>query len=112
MTSPATDDEVDALAAQAKPFTLVVLRWTDRRRQDGADAVEREHQRRLVGLRADGTIAILSPVLSETVAGIALLTVGVDEARAIIADDPCVRAGMQTFEAYDCLGFPGDALPG
>jgi hypothetical protein len=111
VTSAATDEEVAALAATAKPFSLVVLRWTDAREQDGAEAVERAHQRRLVGLRADGVIAILSPVLSDTVAGIAIMTVPVEEAREIIAHDPCVEAGMQTFEVYASLGFPGDALP-
>jgi hypothetical protein len=81
------------------------------RHMDGADATELEHQRRLVSLRADGTIAILCPVSSETVCGVAILTVPPDEARAIMDEDPCVRAGMMRVEVHPCHGFPGDALP-
>ncbi len=79
---------------------------------DGADATELEHQRRLVSLRADGVIAILCPVVSETLSGVIIMTVSPDEARAVMDDDPCVQAGMMTCEVYSAASFPGDALPG
>ena len=106
-----TDDQVQALAATARPFSLVQLRWGPDRHREGAGAVELEHQRRMVSLRADGVIAILCPVLSDTVAGVAILTEPVERAREIMAADPCVRAGMMTCEVLPCLGFPGDAIP-
>lgn len=83
-----------------------------RRTQEGADAIEREHQRRMVSLRADGVIAILCPILDDAMAGMAVMTVPVERAAEIIADDPCVRAEMMHSEVYPCLSFPGDALPG
>jgi hypothetical protein len=82
------------------------------RHQDGAEAIERQHQRRMVSLRADGVIAILCPVLSDTTAGIAVMTVPVEQVPQIMAQDPCVRAAMMTYEAHSCLRFPGDSLPG
>jgi len=109
--SVATDEQVQALAGTAQPFSLVVLRWAPGRHQDGADAIEREHQRRMVGLRAGGVIAVLCPVLSDEVAGVAVLTVTPEVADDLMAADPCVRAGMMTYEVLPCLGFPGDALP-
>lgn len=112
MTPDVTDEQIRALAATARPFSLAVLRWAPGRGQDGADAVELEHQRRMVGLRASGTIAVLCPVLSDDVAGVAVLTVDPAGARTLMADDPCVRAGMMTVEVLPCVGFPGDALPG
>jgi uncharacterized protein YciI len=112
MTTPVTDDQVQQLAATAAPYTLLELRWTPERHQPDAETTEAAHQRRMVGLRADGTIAVLCPVLSDTVAGVAIMTQPLEDARATMAADPCVRAGMMTFEVYDCLGFPGDALPG
>ncbi|MFD3704684.1 hypothetical protein ACFWUP_16225 [Nocardia sp. NPDC058658] len=111
MSTTVTDEQIQALAATAKPFSLVLLRWTPERTMDGADAIELEHQRRMVSLRADGVIAILCPVGSDTVAGIAIMTVPAEEAAAIMAGDPCVGAGMMTYEALPCHGFPGDALP-
>ena len=114
MTAPVTDAQISDLAATAKPASIVVLRWTAERRRDGADAIELEHQRRMVTLRADGVIAILCPVLDDSeagMAGVAVMTVGVERADALLAGDPCVQAGMMTYEARACLTFPGDAVP-
>ncbi|MFF0487974.1 hypothetical protein ACFYTQ_03015 [Nocardia sp. NPDC004068] len=111
MSPTVTDDQIKALAATAKPYTLVLLHWTPERTMDGADAIELEHQRRMVSLRADGVIAVLCPVASDSVAGVAILTVPADEATELMAADPCVRAGMMRCEVHPCHGFPGDTLP-
>lgn len=112
MASPTvTDQQIQELAATAQPYSLVQLRWAEARHQDGHDTIELEHQRRMVSLRAQGVIAILCPVLSDTVAGVAIMTESLARAQAIMADDPCVRAGMMTCEVLPCVGFPGDSLP-
>ena len=110
--STVTDEQIQQLAATAKPFSVVLLSWTAERHMDGADATELEHQRRVVSLRADGMIAILCPVVSETLAGVIIMTVSPEEARVVMDDDPRVQAGMMTCEVYSAAGFPGDALPG
>lgn len=107
-----TDRQIQELAATGKPYSLLQLRWAPGRHQDGADAIELEHQRRMVSLRADGTIAILCPVVSDTLAGVAIMTQPPEQARDTMAGDPCVRAGMMTYEVLPCIGFPGDSLPG
>ena len=107
-----TDEQIQQLAATAKPFSVALLHWTDDRHMDGAEATELEHQRRLVSLRADGVIAILCPVGSETVAGVVIMTVPPEKAREVMEGDPCVQAGMMSCEVHACHGFPGDALPG
>ncbi|WP_344773082.1 hypothetical protein [Nocardioides panacisoli] len=107
-----TDEQVQQLAATAKPYSLVQLSWAPGRHQEGADAIEGEHQRRMVSLRADGTIAVLCPVLSDGLCGVAIMARDLEEAREIMAADPCVRAGMMTVEVLPCVGFPGDTLPG
>jgi hypothetical protein len=106
-----TDEQIRALAATAKPYSLALLHWGPQRAMAGADAVELEHQRRMVALRAEGVIAVLCPVASDTVAGVAIMTVPAEEAARIMAEDPCVRAGMMRVEVLPCHGFPGDALP-
>lgn len=111
MSTTVTDEQVQALAATAKPYSLALLHWGPARTMDGAHAIEREHQRRMVSLRAEGVIAILCPVASDTVAGVAIMTVPAEEAAEIMAEDPCVRAGMMRCEINPCHGFPGDALP-
>ncbi len=105
-----TDEQIQILASSAKPYSLALLHWAERA-VDGADAIELEHQRRMVSLRADGVIAILCPVASDTVAGVAIMTVPAEEAADIMAEDPCVRAGMMRCDVHPCHGFPGDTLP-
>ena len=107
-----TDEQVQELAATATPFSLVQLSWAPGRHQEGADAIELEHQRRMVTLHADGTIAVLCPVQSDGLCGVAIMTRPVEEARETMAADPCVQAGMMTVEVLPCVGFPGDSLPG
>ena len=110
MSTTVTDDDVRRLAETAQPYSVALLSWGPERHRDGADEIEREHQRRMVSLRADGVIAVLCPVPSDTLSGVAVMSVPADEARSIMDDDPCVRAGMMRCEVHACLGFPGDAL--
>jgi hypothetical protein len=107
-----TDEQVQQLAETAKPFSLAVLWWGPERHMDGADATEREHQRRMVALRANGVIAILCPVASDVLAGVAIMTVPPEQAQAIMDEDPCVSANMMRCDVHLCHSFPGDALPG
>ncbi|AKH84003.1 hypothetical protein AA958_19515 [Streptomyces sp. CNQ-509] len=111
MSTTVTDEQIRDLAATAKPYSVAVLHWGPERTMDGADAIELEHQRRMVSLRAEGVIAVLCPVASDTVAGVAIMTVPAGKASEIMAGDPCVRAGMMRCEVHPCHGFPGDALP-
>ena len=39
-----TDDQIQQLAATARPFSLALLSWGPERYRDGADAIELEHQ--------------------------------------------------------------------
>ena len=111
MKTSVAQDEVRQLAATARPYSLAILRWGPERSQSGAVDTENAHQRRMAELRRDGKIAILSPVTSDTICGIAILTVPLDEASSIMKDDPCVQSGMMSCEVLPCHGFPGDALP-
>jgi hypothetical protein len=110
-TPRVTDEQIQELAASARPYTVAQLRWAPGRHQEGGDAIELEHQRRMVSLRAAGVIAVLCPVISDDVAGVAIMTEPPESATAIMAADPCVQAGMMTCEVLPCLGFPGDSLP-
>ena len=111
MTTPVTDEQIQQLVEMAKPYSLALLRWGPERHMDGAEATEREHQRRMVSLRADGVIAILCPVDSDTVAGVAIMNLPPEQAREVMDGDPCVRAGMIVCDVHSCHSFPGDALP-
>ena len=112
MESKVTDEQIAALAATARPFSLAQLRWGPERYRADAAAIELEHQRRMVSLRVDGVIAVLCPVTSDEFSGVAIMTASPEQAREIMAADPCVQAGMMTCEVHPCHGFPGDTVPG
>ena len=112
MSPTVTDEQIRELAATTQPYSLALLTWGPDRHQEGSDAIELEHQRRMVQLRQDGVILVLFPVLSDTAAGVALIDRPADEAEGIMADDPCVQAGMLVCEVHPCRAFPGDAVPG
>src|SRR5262245_27349206 len=107
MSTTVTDEQIRELAATARPYSLVLLRWGPEWHMDGAEAVELEHQRRMVSLRADGVTVILCPIVSDTMAGVAIMNVPTREAEEIMDADPCVRARMILCEVYPCHGFPG-----
>lgn len=87
MNTTVTDKQVRQLAETAQPYSMALLWWGPERHKDGADATEREHQRRMVSLRADGVIAILCPVGSDTLSGVAIMTVPPEKASEILHDD-------------------------
>jgi hypothetical protein len=64
----------------------------------------------MVSLRADGAIAILCPVGSDSLAGVAITDVPPEEATEILDGDPCAQARMMRCDVHLCRGFPGDAL--
>jgi hypothetical protein len=112
VSTTVTEEQIRDLVATGKPFSVALLWWGPNRHMDGAAAIEFQHQQRMVSLRADGTIAVLCPAQSETLAGVAVMTGPHEDARTIMSEDPCVKAGMMNCDVYPVLGFPGDALPG
>lgn len=111
-TEHVTDDYMRDRISQTKSFTLLILRPTPTYYQPDARPVVWEHGRRNMALQAAGVMPIVCPVGDDEIAGIAIFDTDADEARAIMADDPGVRAGIFTFDLHACRGFPGDALPG
>lgn len=106
-----SDDYMRDRIARAKGYALVVLKPTPGSHNPDARPIVWEHGRRNMALQAAGIMPIVCPVGNQEISGIAIFNTDPEEARAIMADDPGVRAGIFTFEVHPCRGFPGDALP-
>jgi hypothetical protein len=107
-----TDAEMNALLPAAKAYSVVILKRGPNFAHYTAPAIVWEHGRRNFGLRHDGVLAVVLPVTDGSdVCGVAVFTGTIDETVAVMNDDPGVQAGVFTFEAHPCRGFPGDALP-
>ncbi len=117
MTTPISDDFMRAMLGRARTYTIVLLRPgpayqpPDSRAPELAKIVW-EHGRRNFELRAAGQIALVGPLGGAgDVAGMSVFSTGVEETRALMADDPAIRAGIFVFEARPWISFPGDSLP-
>lgn len=112
MSTTYTDEMMRERLAQAQPYTLVMLRTTDKYGRDGTNEIIWEHGRRNMGLQADGRMPIVCPVGDDTgLAGVCLFVDDPDTVRSIMDDDPAVQAGILNYTVHPCRGFPGSALP-
>lgn len=110
-TDQITDDYMHDRIGKARSYALIVLRPTPEYFAADSRPIVWEHGRRNMALQAAGIMPIVCPVGDDEISGIGILNTDPDEARAIMADDPGVRAGIFTVEVHACRAFPGDALP-
>jgi len=107
-----TDEEMAELLPRAKTYTVVILKQGPRYSDPTAPAIIWEHGRRNFGLRDDGALAVVLPVTDGSdVCGVGVFATTLEQATAIMNDDPGVRAKVFSYEAHSCRGFPGDGLP-
>jgi len=106
-----SDEYMRSMLASMQRYTVVILRRTPKRDEPGAEKIVWEHGRRNFELRSRGKLRIVCPVEERSdVSGLCIFSTGVDETTKIMDDDPTVKAGIYTYEAYPVLGFPGDSL--
>jgi hypothetical protein len=107
-----TDEQMRAMLANSKGYTIVLLRAGPNWDMEGARQIVTEHGRRNFSLRADGLLSIVCRVTDDSdLAGMGIFDAGPDEVRGIMDDDPGVKAGVFVYHIHPCLSFPGDALP-
>ncbi|MCC6983691.1 MAG: hypothetical protein IT535_10515 [Bauldia sp.] len=62
-------------------------------------------------MRAAGKLLIVCPVMDESdVCGIGIFDATVEETKALMDDDPGVKAGVFVYDLHASRSFPGDAL--
>jgi len=71
-----------------------------------------EHGRRNMQLQVEGKMPLVGPLGGlRPAVGICVFAVPEAEARALMAEDPAVKAGIFELEWGTWYGVPGDALP-
>jgi len=107
-----TDDYMRQMMSLSRDYSALILRKGPKYSQPGAEKIIWEHGRRNFALLAEGILPIVCPVRDGSdVAGIGVLTRSVEESRAIMDEDPGVKAGLFVYEVHPCRSFPGSALP-
>lgn len=105
-----TEEFIRSSVASAKPYSLVVLRRGPN--FDSTAHLQMEHLKHIFTLRLAGQQVLTCPVMDpgSEIVGIALMPMGKDEATALTAADPGVKAGRVTFEVLGCMAMPGDGV--
>ncbi|MGW5316525.1 SRPBCC domain-containing protein [Nocardia thailandica] len=107
-----TDDQMLALLALSRDYTVCVLRWGPAADHPDRDALLWEHGRLNCDLREQGLLPITLRIpASGELAGVGVYTCGPDDVRAILDQDKAIDAGVLAYELYDAQSIPGDALP-
>jgi hypothetical protein len=107
-----TDDFMREMLGRTAEFTVVLLRNGPNADAENRAELQWEHGRRNFALRAEGTLAIVCPVMDGSeLAGVGVFTTGTEETARIMDEDPGVQAGVFTYEVHPVRSFPGDALP-
>jgi hypothetical protein len=108
-----TDEFMLAMLPKARRYCLCILRAGPNRDEPGADKIIWEHGRRNFALREDGRLPVICRVADGSgLAGIGIFDAPVEQVRALLDDDPAVRAGVLAYELHTCSSFPGECLPG
>ncbi len=108
-----TDEYMREMLPKARQYCAVILKVGPDRHQPGVEQIIWEHGRRNMSLREDGVMPIVCPVGDGSdVAGLCIFNLSEEEARAVMDEDPGVKAGVFVYEVHPCRGFPGSCLPG
>ncbi len=112
-----TDDYIKTKVASGRGYATLLLKKGPAYEPPNARSAEKaaivwEHVRRNMQLQQAGKKALVGPVTGGgDIVGITVFTVPEAEARALMEDDPAVKAGIFSFEFVTWFEFPGDGLP-
>jgi hypothetical protein len=112
-----TDDYMKAKVQSGRGYATSLLKKGPAYEPPNARSPEKaaivwEHVRRNMQLQQAGTKALVGPVMGGgDIVGITVFTVSEPEARALMDEDPAVKAGIFTYEIVTWFEFPGDGLP-
>jgi uncharacterized protein YndB with AHSA1/START domain len=107
-----TDETMRARLAATSTYTAILLRTTDKFVRPAVEPIVWEHGRRNMALAEAGLLPVVLPVTDDTdLAGIGIFAADPEDVRAIMDDDPGVRAGIFSYEVHPVRGFPAAALP-
>jgi uncharacterized protein YciI len=109
-----TPAEMAARRHLARRYTLVFLRLGPAPRDDEErnERLQTEHLQHLAKLQLAGKLVLNGPVLIEhDILGVSVYDAELEEARALAAADPKVRAGYLVVEAIPWMAVPGSGGP-
>ncbi|MCL5029174.1 MAG: hypothetical protein M1480_09160, partial [Bacteroidetes bacterium] len=89
-----TDEFMRQMISKTKNYSVVILKHGPNIKMDGVEKIIWEHGRRNFSLRADGLLPIVCPIIDgSNISGIGIFNATLDETKAIMDEDPGIKAG-------------------
>jgi hypothetical protein len=106
-----SDEDMQAGLATTRGYVVGLLYQGPAYHDEGARKIVWEHGRRNFGLRADGVLNVVCPVMDDSdLCGVGIYNATAEEVDVLLRNDPGVVAGVFRYEVHPCRSFPGDAL--
>jgi hypothetical protein len=107
-----SDEEFMQMRQRGRTYVGLLLMGGPNYDRPDARAIVYEHGKRNLSLMKAGKFPIICPVTDGgPLKGIGVFCVNEEEVRAIMDEDPGVKAGVFTYELHPVRSFPGSALP-
>lgn len=107
-----SDEYMREMISRTKEYCIVLLRSGPETNPADQKGILWEHVRRNFSLRDEGILPVVCPVNDGSdIRGVGIFNTDAARARAIMDEDPGVKAGMFRYEVHPCRSFPGDCLP-
>ncbi len=108
-------NEIQAQIKTGRKYVMVFLKNGPNRdhTQEESDRLQRGHLEHLFTLRKKGLLVVNGPLLDHPeIRGVGIYALeNPEEALALAAQDPAVKAGRLVPEAFQYFSLPGSALP-
>jgi len=112
-----SDEEMVRRLETVRPYIAVLLRKGPAYQPHATRSPEQAkivaaHGRRNMEPQDEGRLPIVGPFQGDdSIVGLAIFSVGLDEVTAIMEADVAVKASIFTWQAMTLYGFPGNSLP-
>lgn len=108
---PISEQQMRAILNTARPYTVVILSKGPNYAAADARATVWEHGKRNMQLRVSGKLNVVIPLTDDgEIRGLGVFDLPIDEVKALLGDDPAIKAGVLTAEYRAALSFAGDSL--
>src|SRR5579871_3790193 len=106
-----TDEYMKQMLATTKSYTAVILKRGAAYKMPDVFPLIWEHARRNFLLREDGVLMIVCPISEDKeMAGVGIFNADASTTKALLEEDPAIKAGVLVYEMYPTRSFPGDSL--